>query len=261
MSKARKHAVSRRASNRNMEFEMSVKMNDHLARQEGPTQRKTWSAHDLKAVRPLTETQDEMFHAWMNGMNVCAHGFAGTGKTFLALYLALNELFKEGSPYKKIKIVRSAVPTRDIGFLPGTPEEKLASYEGPYRDILASLIGRYSTYDDMKAARIIEFVPTSFLRGLTWDNCIVIMDEAQSMSFHEISTAMTRLGDYSRLMVLGDVTQNDLIYKKNDVSGFAQMLEIIKRMNSFADLTFNEEDIVRSAFVKSWIIACNNTQY
>lgn len=257
MSKARKHAVSRRASNRNMEFEMSVKMNDHLARQEGPTQRKTWSAHDLKAVRPLTNTQDEMFHAWINGGNICAHGFAGTGKTFLALYLALNELFRDSSPYKKIKIVRSAVPTRDLGFLPGNTEEKLAAYESPYRDILANLVGRYATYDDMKAARIIEFVPTSFLRGLTWDNCIVILDEAQSMTFHEISTTLTRVGDNSRILILGDVTQNDLIYKKNDVSGFAQALNIIKYMSEFINIDFKEEDIVRSSFVKSWILACN----
>lgn len=218
--------------------------------------RKHWSKHDIKSIKPLTPTQEEMFHAWFNDKHICAHGSAGTGKTFLALYLAINDVLQKYQ--NKIIIVRSAVPTRDIGFLPGTLEDKTALYELPYQDIMWELIGRNSTYQDMKDAGIIEFMTTSFIRGLTWDNAIVVVDEGENMTFHEIDSIMTRIGENTRVIFTGDITQTDLDGKKNGCSGMKDAIEVFKNMEEFALVQFNKYDIIRSDFVKSWIIAAED---
>ena len=195
-----------------------------------------------------------MFHAWFNDKNLCAYGSAGTGKTFLALYLAINEVIQKRQ--HRIIIVRSAVPTREVGFLPGDLEEKTALYELPYHDIMWELVGRHSTYQDMKDAGLIEFVTTSFIRGLTWDNAIVIVDEAENMTFHEIDSIMTRVGENTRVIVAGDIKQTDLDgSRKNGTSGIQDSIKVFDKMGGFECIAFNKYDIVRSDFVKSWIIA------
>lgn len=236
-------------------LEMALSLNGRA--QEESRKRKNWSMHDLASVRPLTSTQEELFHAWMNGSNICAHGSAGTGKTFLATYLALNEVLQNNQ--QKIILVRSAVPTRDIGFMPGDQAEKLAVYEAPYHDIFHELIGRASTYQDMKDAGKVEFHCTSFMRGLTWDNAIVVVDEASNMTFHEIDNIMTRLGKNTRIIFTGDVIQSDLSGKRGDVEGFSKAMEAFKNMRDFESIVFTKHDIVRSELVKSWIIAVENT--
>ena len=228
-----------------------------MAYTEGPTKRKTWSIHDLKSIRALTENQQLMFNGFADGFNIFAHGAAGTGKTYLALYLALSEVLRVDHKQKKIIIVRSAVPTRESGFLPGSLEEKMAIYEAPYRDICADLVGRFSTYDNMKEAHIIEFQSTSYLRGLTWEDAIIVIDEVQSMSFHEVNSVITRVGNNSRLIICGDRAQNDLIYKKMDTSGMERALKIFHSMkDDFCEIQFQSADICRSSFVKHWIQAC-----
>jgi len=226
------------------------------AMEEG-SKRKHWSKHDVKAVKPLTPTQEDMFHAWYDDKHICAHGSAGTGKTFLALYLAIHEIL--GKHQNKIIIVRSAVPTREVGYLPGTLEEKTALYELPYHDIMYELIGRNSTYHDMKEAGLIEFMTTSFIRGLTWDNAIVIVDEGENMTFHEIDSIMTRIGKNTRIIFTGDIKQSDLDGKKNGVSGMRHALNVFDRMTEFESVQFTKHDIVRSQFVKSWIVASEET--
>jgi phosphate starvation-inducible protein PhoH len=208
---------------------------------EGP-QRKTWTIHDLRQIKPLTPRQEEMFHDFFMGKNICAHGSAGTGKTYIALWLALNETMRKESGIRRIIIVRSAVQTRDMGFTPGTVEEKIALYEVPYRAMFHDFFGRWSTYDDMKAAGLVEFCTTSFLRGLTWDDAIVVVDEGQNMTMHEIDTIMTRLGERSRMIFVGDISQNDL-------------RKVAARMSCFSTIQFTSHDIVRSEFVKQWIVA------
>lgn len=226
---------------------------------EEDRKRKTWSTHDIKTIKPLTPTQTDMFHAWCQGDNICAHGSAGTGKTFLAFYLALEELFTQ--KYQKIILVRSAVPTRDIGFLPGTLEEKMQQYEQPYHDIMHELLGRGSTYSDMKEAGVVEFHSTSFLRGLTWDNAIVIVDEVENLTFHEIDNVMTRIGENTRIIFTGDTRQTDLDGSKRLGSeGLTQALKVFEHMKSFTTIQFSEMDIVRSDLVKSWIVASNQTK-
>jgi phosphate starvation-inducible protein PhoH len=259
MSAKKRSYKSTSRSKRNNEIEFlkeALWANGHAA-EEGP-KKKSWSTKDLKNIRPKTVAQEEMFQAWFSGKHLCASGSAGTGKTFLAFYLALNELFTQRT--RRIIIVRSAVATRDLGFLPGTLEEKTAQYELPYHDILWELIGRSSTYQDMKDAGLIEFMTTSFVRGLTWDNAIVIIDEGQNMTFHEINSIMTRIGENTRIILTGDIRQTDLTESKKHLGteGMSQALRVFENMDSFASVHFTKYDIVRSEFVKSWIVACEH---
>lgn len=256
MGKARRKAHNNN-NNNNIEFLNQAIEQNATAKLEGPKKKK-WSQHDLKTIKPLTPTQEDMFHAWFNGDNIAAHGSAGTGKTYLALFLALQDVIATQSQHRII-LVRSAVPTREIGFLPGGLEEKTALYELPYHDILHDLVGRASTYQDMKDAGIIEFMTTSFIRGLTWDNAIVIVEEGENMTFHEIDSIMTRLGQNSRIIFTGDMKQTDLDGSKRlGESGMGKFMQVINNMKHFASIGFTSQDIVRSAFVKSWIMAQEN---
>lgn len=238
-----------------MNLEMALSLNGK-AIEEGP-KRKTWSMHDLKTVHPLTSNQEDMFHAWFNGNHVCAHGSAGTGKTFLAFYLGLTEVLAQRQ--NRIVLVRSAVPTREIGYLPGDLEEKVAQYELPYHDILWELVGRPNSYKDMKDNGLIEFQTTSFLRGLTWDNAVVIVEEGQNMTFHEIDSIMTRVGENSRIIFTGDTRQTDLDGSKRLGSeGMTHAMKVFENMEKYSCIEFTKHDIVRSEFVKSWIMACED---
>jgi phosphate starvation-inducible PhoH-like protein len=257
MSRQRATRVRIKNNRKDNTYELSQALvNNYRACEEGPQQRKTWSIHDLKAIKPLTMAQEDLFHAFFSGSHVVGYGSAGTGKSYISLWLALTEVFNKTSPQKKIIIVRSNVPTREVGHLPGTVDEKLSVYETPYHDILENLIGKSSTYTDMKAAGLIEFIPTSFIRGQTWDNAIIILDEAQSCSWHELNSVITRTGENSRLLLLGDTKQDDLIYRKNDISGFPTVLRVFEQMESVAMVKFTTDDIVRSGFVKEWLMNC-----
>lgn len=224
-----------------------------VAKEEGP-KKKSWSVLDLDTINPLTPAQEDMFHAWINGYHIAAHGSAGTGKTFLALYLALNDVLEKRN--NRVIIMRSAVATREVGFLPGDLDEKIQYYELPYRDILEELVGRRSTYDDMKQAGTIEFMTTSFIRGLTWDNAVLVIDEGENMTWHEIDSVMTRVGDNTRVIFTGDLVQTDLDgTKKNGSCGMGNFLQVAHNMDDFSTIRFSHHDIVRSQFVKSWIKA------
>lgn len=255
MSTKKRCGKRRSQKNEELDFLKEALSANAYAKEEGP-KKKTWSIHDLKNIKPKTAAQEEMFHAWFSGKHLCASGSAGTGKTFLAFYLALNELFQHH--VRRIIIVRSAVATRDIGFLPGTLEEKTAQYELPYHDIMWELVGRSSTYQDMKDAGLIEFMTTSFVRGLTWDNAVVIIDEGQNMTFHEINSVMTRIGENTRIILTGDTKQTDLVEGKKHLGleGMTQALQVFNNMDTFASVHFTKHDIVRSSFVRDWIIAC-----
>lgn len=199
-----------------------------------------------------------MFQAFFQGQNICAYGTAGTGKSYVGIWLALNEILREDAQQNRIIIIRSAVATRDQGFLPGTIEEKEAPFEQPYKDIFADIVGKGTAYDDMKAAGIIEFKTTSNVRGITWNNAIVLIDEIQNCNAGEINSVMTRIGKKSRVVAMGDISQNDLTKHKSDKTGMAWMLNVVERMREFDMIQFQKHDIVRSEFVKSWITACED---
>jgi phosphate starvation-inducible PhoH-like protein len=205
----------------------------------------------LKEVTPKTQAQQDVFDSYDEGFNICLHGLAGTGKSFVSLYLAYKDILKGN--YEKVVIVRSTVPSREVGFLPGTLEEKTKIYEIPYIAITNNLFGRGDAYNMLKEKQVVEFMTTSFERGITIDNAIVIVDEIQNMSFHELDTTITRLGEGCRLILSGDLDQTDL-WKKNDPTGLPNFMQIIKNMESFDIIEFLVEDVVRSGLVKEYLV-------
>jgi phosphate starvation-inducible protein PhoH len=208
---------------------------------------------NIKTINPLTNNQQIAFDAYDDGKNLMLHGIAGTGKSFISLYLGLDELINGNSNYDKIIIIRSVVPTRDMGFLPGNTKEKAKAYESPYYAIFTELFGRSDAYDYMKNKNQVEFMTTSFIRGVTFNNAIIIVDEIANCTLHELDSVITRIGKNCRIMFCGDFRQSDFI-KKADRSGLLDFLRIIQKMKSFEFIDFDENDIVRSSLVKDYII-------
>lgn len=212
---------------------------------------------DLKDIYPLTHNQETFFNLYKKGHKaLLLHGVAGTGKTYIAMYQALHEILDSNSSYKKIYIVRSAVPSRDIGHLPGNEKEKTEVYVQPYREIANELLPRFGerAYNKLKEQNLIDFMVTSYIRGLTLDNCIVIVDECQNMTDMELNSIITRVGNNSKIVFCGDFRQTDL-NKKHDMSGLKKFIAITNHMPSFRQVEFGVEDIVRSNLVKEYIIA------
>ena len=211
---------------------------------------------DLKTFDPLTENQKLFFEAYKRGdYFVALHGVAGTGKTFCALYKAIEEVMDKSNPFDKIIVVRSAVQSREIGHLPGDVNEKMEIYQQPYRQICDTLFGRKDAWARLEEQGHIEFISTSFIRGMSFDDAIIIVDEMQNMTFEEIDTVMTRVGYRSKIIWCGDYRQTDLNKKKNDVSGILKFFDIAYHMNAFTKIEFTVQDIVRSSLVKDYILA------
>ena len=205
----------------------------------------------LRVIKPLTINQTNVFNFYDENKNMVLMGSAGTGKTFLAIYLAMREILFTESSYKKLVIVRSCVPTRDIGFLPGDTKEKEAIYEIPYESIFNELFNKKSAYSYFKNQNKLEFISTSFIRGITLSDCIVIVDEIQNFSFQELDSITTRVGKNCKIVFAGDFKQSDLTKQKDGVFDF---IDIIKEMKEFKFVEFDYKDIVRSGLVKSYII-------
>ena len=203
------------------------------------------SGLEIVEIEPLTRNQVRAFES---ERNLILHGVAGTGKTFVSCYLAYDDMAK--GVYDKLVIIRSAVPTRDIGFLPGNEKEKASVYEEPYKDIAIDIFGRGDAYQILKTKNLVEFMTTSFIRGITLRDATIVIDECQNMSFHELDSIITRVGQNCRVIFSGDFRQSDL--KNNGMNDF---FAILKRMKLFDFIEFGIEDIVRSDFVKSYIIA------
>ena len=214
----------------------------------------------LNKIEPITDNQKTLFESYKEGKNIFAYGAAGTGKTFISLYLALKDVLDETTPYKKIYIFRSLVSTREIGFLPGDHEDKSALYQIPYKNMVKYMFEMPTDadfemlYGNLKAQETISFWSTSFIRGTTFDDAILIIDECQNLNFHELDSIMTRVGDNSRIIFCGDAAQTDLI-KTNEKNGILDFMRIMEQMNEqFSMIEFGVDDIVRSGLVRDYII-------
>ena len=214
----------------------------------------------LVDIQPLTENQEQLFKSYKEGKHLVAYGCAGTGKTFITLYNALKDVLDERTPYEKVYMVRSLVSTREIGFLPGDHDDKSALYQIPYKNMVKYMFQMATDadfemlYGNLKAQETIKFWSTSFLRGTTLDNAIIIVDEYQNLNFHELDSIITRVGENSRICFCGDARQSDLT-KTNEKNGILDFMKIIRSMPSFDVVEFGIEDIVRSGLVKEYIIA------
>jgi len=201
-----------------------------------------------------------VFDAFSKQKNLYLYGAAGTGKTFIAMYLALQEILDEKSSYDKLYIVRSLVPTREIGFLPGDHEDKAELYQIPYQNMVRYMFKMPDDasfdmlYANLKAQETISFWSTSFLRGTTLDNSIVLVDESQNLNFHELDSIITRLGVNTKIIFAGDAAQTDLL-KTNERNGILDFMKIVQNMDEFEMVEFGIQDIVRSGLVKSYLIS------
>lgn len=208
----------------------------------------------MDTIVPITPHQREAWDAWKKeGHHLVLSGTAGTGKTFLAMYLALEEVMNKSTPYDSLHIIRSVVPTREIGYLPGTIEEKLNAYTGPYRSITHELFRDPKAYDKLAYNNFITFESTSFIRGVTYDNSIILVDEMQNLNFHELDSVITRVGEACKIIFCGDYYQSDFKQEK-DRSGINTFIGILNNMNNFTHVEFGWEDIVRSDFVRDYIM-------
>ena len=214
---------------------------------------------DLVKIEPVTDNQKLVFESYNKGKNQFLYGCAGTGKTFITLYLAMKEVLRSDTPYDRVVMVRSLIPTREIGFLPGDEEDKAALYQVPYSNMVQFMFKQPNEqafsmlYDRLKTQGSFYFLSTSFLRGLTFDNSIIIVDECQNLNFHELDTIVTRVGQDSKIMFCGDFMQTDLS-RINERNGLHDFLRILEEMEEFNCLEFNIGDIVRSGFVRNYLI-------
>jgi len=226
------HRLTKRQKNQNTTFDQR----NHL---------------QLIDIIPLTPNQRKTFNAFRAGKNLFLHGVAGTGKTFVSIYLSMKEL--EAQRYDRLIIYRSTVASRDMGFLPGNVRDKTRVYEAPYQGVFQRLYNRGDAYDLLKQKRLVEFESTAYVRGITIENAIVIIDEAQNLHWMEIYSIMTRLGNNCRVLICGDYRQTDLVKEQ---SGITRLSNVISKIDMFEAIEFGIDDIVRSPLVKKFIIAC-----
>jgi predicted ribonuclease YlaK len=207
----------------------------------------------LIPIQPKSSNQSRVMRDFFtNEQHLVMHGMAGTGKTFLSLYCALYEVLNKTGLQEKVHIIRSAVPSRDMGFLPGSAKDKMKEYESPYYEICGELFGRGDAYDLLKQKKLVEFTSSSFLRGKTFKNCFVVVDEIQNMSDQELNTIMTRIGRDARVIFCGDLRQNDMVKTR---SGLRDFLRILREIPDFSLIEFGIDDIVRSGVVRQYLIA------
>ena len=215
--------------------------------------------NNLVTIKSITDNQKVVFDSWKKGKNQFLFGAAGTGKTFISLYLALRDVMDLKTSYDKVVLVRSLIPTREIGFLPGDEEDKGLLYQVPYQNMVQFMFEMQNEqqfnnlYDKLKSQGTLYFLSTSFLRGLTFDNTVIIVDECQNLNFHELDTIITRVGQDSKIVFCGDFDQTDLV-KQNERNGLHDFLRILEEMEEFNCTEFTIGDIVRSGFVRSYLI-------
>lgn len=250
-------ATKRNAIQRREEL---IDQTEHMTQHQpkiGPSNSLKIKLDHLQTFSPLTPNQEKFFEMYRGGAYcIGLFGSPGVGKSFLAMYRALEEVLDKSTPYKQVVVIRSTVPSREIGFLPGTEEEKIAIYELPYREIAQTLFNRPDAWDRLKEQGHARFISSSFVRGISIDDSIIIVEEAQNYTWQELSSVITRTGHRSKIIFTGDLFQNDLVRQKNDQSGLEMILDVLRSMEEFQEIYFTPDDIVRSSLVKKFIQAC-----
>lgn len=208
---------------------------------------------ELTEVQPQTTNQELAFDEWDKGNHLVMAGCAGTGKTFLALHMALETVLDPDTPQDKVVVIRSTVPTREMGYLPGSKEEKEEVFTAPYKGLCENLFEDPAAWNKLRTTKKVEFESTSFIRGVTIDNAVIIVDEMQNLNFHELDSVITRVGLYSKMILCGDARQSDFKFE-DEKEGIHKFLAIIEQMRKFSIVTFGWEDIVRSGFVRDYLM-------
>lgn len=253
---SRKH---NRKKNSHIENNISLVVHNKEAQHGYTQQKKNYTQKDLINVSPKTEKQKQLFELYFQDYNMLVDGSAGTGKTFLSLYMALDDVLNPSTKYDRVIILRSAVATRDLGFLKGDLEEKTKVYEQPYINICEELFKWKNNYSGLKANGYIEFMTTSFIRGMTFDNSIILVDEASNLSLHELDSIITRVGIDSKIVFTGDSIQSDL--RGQDKNGYDKFKKILDMMSEIRHVQFTSDDIVRSGLCRSYIKAREKSGY
>ena len=208
----------------------------------------------LTPFEPISDKQSEVVKAYKAGNNLMLSGSAGTGKTFIALSLALEDVLDKNTRFDKVVIIRSIVPTRDIGFLPGDEEEKKEAYTAPYRSIITDICSSDpEAWTKLTASGELEFMSTSFIRGMTISNAIIVVDEFQNCNGHELDSVITRMGNNCKVIMCGDYYQSDFT-KETEKKSVLKFLEIVQQLNKFSCIEFTWQDIVRSDIVRDYIM-------
>ena len=243
-----------------------TKRQKRILRQEGVIDIKNrinpskFSIVDITRHYDLTDVQNRVIDYYDEDYNLVLHGVAGTGKTFLSVFLSLQDITGGHELYNKLYIVRSVVPTRDMGFLPGNWKQKAQVYEEPYKQITTELFNRVDAYEVLKNKNLVEFLTTSFIRGTTFNNCILLVDEINNMSFHELDSLISRVGKNCKIILCGDYRQSDLTLV-HEKKGLQQFLEVLNSVKKFKRFEFGIDDIVRSDIVKDYIISKTELGY
>jgi phosphate starvation-inducible protein PhoH len=211
----------------------------------------------LDEFKPLTDNQKNAYRSYRAGNNLLLHGLPGTGKTYLGMHFAIKDVLSSETPYEKVYIIRSTVPTRNQGFLPGKKQDKEAVYEAPYIRNASKMFRSANAYAQLKQKGVVEFISTSYLRGETFENCIMVVDEINNFSGHELDSVITRAGDNCRVIFCGDGRQTDFT-KADEKAGLDKFMRILQNMKSFDHIEFGVDDIVRSGLVRDYIIAKDN---
>lgn len=206
------------------------------------------SNYAFKEVVPMNFIQGEYLESLKNNSIIFGIGSAGTGKTFIAASYAASEFFHKR--IDKIYITRPNVETgRGLGFLPGTLEEKFAPYLAPFDTIFTKCLGK-GAYESALKHKNIEPVPLGFLRGTTFENCIVLVDECQQMEKEEFKMMLSRIGKNCKMIFSGDAEQSDIQY-----SGLNDAVDRLDGIDGIGITEFLDEDIVRSKLCKAIIMA------
>ena len=196
---------------------------------------------DFKHIK-FTHSQLQFFKGIQSNFLTVCTGPAGTAKTFVSCYAALDALEKK--VYKQIILARPAVESgENLGFLPGTIDEKIAPYMEGYTSNMAKIVG-HEMVKSLLSKKVISFEPLAFMRSKTYDDTLLILDEAQNADLRQLMLVTTRMGNMSKIIICGDVTQWDIKNRSKDLLIFID--RIINDVDSCTHFEFTREDIVRN---------------